>query len=65
MSKLNKAHHIVILAGGPSAEREVSLATGAAIETALKALDYQVTMIDPNSDLCRQLNQLNPDLVFN
>ena len=65
MSKLSKPNHIVILAGGPSAEREVSLATGEAIETALKALGYQVTKIDPDSSLCEHLGQLSPDLVFN
>lgn len=37
---------IAVLKGGPSAEREVSLKSGAAIANALRALDYDVAELD-------------------
>jgi D-alanine-D-alanine ligase len=38
---------IVVLAGGPSAEREVSLRSGKAVAQALRSLGHSVTEIDP------------------
>ena len=61
--------HIVVLLGGPSAEREVSLATGAAYAAALERLGARVTRVDPGpslpSALAQTLTALKPDLVFN
>ena len=37
---------IAVLKGGPSAEREVSLASGAAVAKALRSLDYDVAEVD-------------------
>jgi D-alanine-D-alanine ligase len=37
---------IAVLKGGPSAERDVSLASGAAVAKALRSLDYAVTEVD-------------------
>ncbi|HHY87187.1 MAG TPA: D-alanine--D-alanine ligase [Verrucomicrobia bacterium] len=42
-AKLN----ITILAGGPSAEREVSLRSGAGVARALRSLGYRVNEVDP------------------
>ena len=39
--------NIVVMRGGPSAEREVSLRTGAAVAKALRSLGHNVTEIDP------------------
>lgn len=39
--------HIVVLLGGPSAEREVSLKSGQAAAAALRTLGHRVTEIDP------------------
>jgi len=41
----DKPHHITVLMGGPSAEREVSLRTGAACVTALRAAGYEVSQV--------------------
>lgn len=38
--------NIAVLKGGPSAEREVSLASGAAVAKALRSLDYEVAEVD-------------------
>ncbi len=39
--------HILVLAGGNSDEREVSLRSGASVEKALTACGYVVTTFDP------------------
>ena len=39
--------HITVLRGGPSAEREVSLRSGAAVAQALRSLGHQVDEVDP------------------
>lgn len=39
--------HIVVLLGGPSAEREVSLKSGQAAAAALRTLGHRVTQVDP------------------
>jgi D-alanine-D-alanine ligase len=41
----DKPHHITVLMGGPSAEREVSLRTGAACVTALREAGYDVSEV--------------------
>lgn len=57
--------HIAVLKGGFSAEREVSLSSGAAVENAVRELGYQVSAIDVSRDLFNQLQQVKPDVVFN
>jgi D-alanine-D-alanine ligase len=39
--------HITVLRGGPSAEREVSLRSGAAVAQALRSLGHRVDEVDP------------------
>jgi D-alanine-D-alanine ligase len=41
---------IVVMLGGPSAEREVSLRTGAAVAAALRSLGHDVSELDPQDD---------------
>ena len=43
---MSRFHEIAVLKGGPSAEREVSLASGAAVAKALRSLNYAVTEVD-------------------
>ena len=38
-----------MMSGGPSAEREVSLRSGAAVAEALRALGHEVTELDPRT----------------
>lgn len=56
---------IAILMGGKSAEREVSLVSGAAVNEALSAEGFKTVKIDPAQDLWPQLTRANPDVVFN
>jgi D-alanine-D-alanine ligase len=51
--------------GGLSAEREVSLSSGAACADALTRLGAKVTRIDAGRDLAQVLTKLKPDFCFN
>jgi len=57
--------HIVVLMGGWSAEREVSLSSGAGIAEALESLGHRVTRIDMARDVAARLVEARPDVVFN
>lgn len=54
---------IVVLAGGKSTEREVSLNTGRGIAAALKEKGYDVTLMDVDNELPKKLLALQPDAV--
>ena len=45
---MNQRLNIAVLMGGPSAEREVSLKSGAAVAKALEGCGHQVTQVDPH-----------------
>lgn len=57
--------HVAVLKGGLSAEREVSLNSGAAVGEALREEGYRVTEIDVDRNLAGQLEAINPDVCFN
>ena len=57
--------HIAVLMGGWSAEREVSLTSGAGVADALEGLGHRVTSIDMGRDVAERLREAAPDLVFN
>ena len=57
--------HIAVLMGGWSAEREVSLMSGAGVADALESLGHRVTRIDMDRDVAARLAEAKPDLVFN
>ncbi len=61
----NKYHHVAVLMGGWSAEREVSLNSGAACANALERAGYRVTSIDVDRDVAAKLAALRPDACFN
>ncbi len=49
MSNQAQPDHIVVMLGGPSAEREVSLRSGQAVAEALRQSDYNISTVDPVS----------------
>jgi D-alanine-D-alanine ligase len=51
--------------GGWSAEREVSLNSGAGVAEALEGLGHRVTRIDMGRDVAERLAEAAPDVVFN
>nr|WP_255599352.1 D-alanine--D-alanine ligase [Hasllibacter sp. MH4015] len=56
---------VVVLMGGPSAEREVSLSTGRECAEALRGEGFDVIEVDAASDLYARLSDIQPDVVFN
>lgn len=55
---------IAVLLGGRSAEREVSLRTGAAVAEALRRPGRDVVEVDAGTGLARRLEDLGPDAAF-
>ena len=65
MSDRLSGHHVAVLLGGLSPEREVSLVSGAACADALERSGARVTRVDAGRDLAQVLSALKPDVVFN
>ena len=59
------AKHVAVLMGGWSAEREVSLRSGAACAAALTRLGYRVTSIDVTPQVAAALTAAKPDVALN
>jgi len=56
---------VVVLMGGPSAEREVSLSSGRECAAALRDAGYNVVELDAGADVAVRLTEIAPDVVFN
>src|ERR1700712_3671549 len=56
---------VAVLMGGWSAEREVSLVSGAGCADALERLGHEVVRIDMDRDVALRLAEAKPDVVFN
>jgi D-alanine-D-alanine ligase len=56
---------ILILAGGISKERLISLDTGLQVAKELKKNGYEVKISEPNSNLLKNINQFNPNIICN
>ncbi len=59
------ACHVAVLKGGWSAERDVSLVSGAKCAEALRAEGYRVSEVDVDETVASVLSALKPDVVFN
>ena len=58
--------HVVVLMGGWSAEREISLRSGKACADALEHIGlYRVTRLDVDRDVAASLRALKPDVALN
>ncbi len=63
---MDKSLHVVVLMGGWSSEREVSLTSGRGVAEALRERGWsKVTELDMDRDVARRLAELKPDVVFN
>jgi len=56
---------IVVLKGGISGEREISLLTGKACSNALKKMGYKVRDLDAKGNFIEKLKKIKPKAVFN
>lgn len=64
MNATPSAPRIVVLAGGLSHERDVSLRSGRRVAEALRSTGAEVTVHDVDADLVPVLTELGPDLVW-
>jgi D-alanine-D-alanine ligase len=63
---MDKALHVVVLMGGWSSERDVSLTSGKGVAEALRGRGWSnVTELDMDRDVAARLAELKPDVVFN
>ena len=62
---LAKVGHVVLLMGGSSPEREISLLSGQAVANSLSALGIRTTVIDVGKNIVDELLTAEPDLVVN
>ena len=63
---MNRDQHIVVLMGGWSSERSVSLMSGKGVAEALRERGWsRVTELDMSHDVAARLAELEPDVVFN
>src|SRR5947209_13875246 len=65
-SDMNRDLDVVVLMGGWSSEREVSLTSGRGVAAALRERRWSnVTGLDMAHDVAERLAELKPDVVFN
>ena len=63
---MNSDLHVVVLMGGWSSEREVSLTSGKGVADALRERGWSnVTELDMDREVARRLAELKPDVIFN
>jgi D-alanine-D-alanine ligase len=63
---MDRSLHVVVLMGGWSSEREVSLTSGRGVASALRERGWSnVTVLDMDRDVALRLSELKPDVVFN
>jgi len=56
---------VAVLMGGASAERDISLQTGAGVVQALDTLGYRTFALDFDDDFVDRIREQRPDVVFN
>ncbi len=56
---------VAVVMGGPSSEREVSIASGTGVMRALAALGYEAKSLDFDARFVDAIREIRPDVVFN
>ena len=56
---------ILIISGGYSKEREISLQTGSQVAKELKKNGYQIKVCEPDQQLFEIIKKFNPNIIFN
>ena len=56
---------ILVLMGGISAEREISILSGKACVKALRKKNYKVSTLDPKGNFIHEIRKIKPEIVFN
>lgn len=60
-----KLGHVVLLKGGKSSEREISLISGQAVADSLRRMGVNLTEIDVDDEVVTRLVEAKPDMVVN
>ncbi|MCS7083609.1 MAG: D-alanine--D-alanine ligase [Aquificaceae bacterium] len=55
---------VIVIAGGDSPEREISLKSASSVLRALANLGHEAYLLEPSSNICNDLASLSPELVF-
>ena len=56
---------ILVICGGISKEREISLDTGKQVAKELRKNNYNVEITEPNFELFQKIKSFKPNIVFN
>ena len=56
---------ILVISGGISKEREISLDSGKQVAKELKKNGYLIKITEPNSQLSKSINSFKPNIIFN
>ena len=56
---------ILVLMGGISDEKEISILSGKACARALKKKKYKVKVLDPKGNFINEIRKIKPKIVFN
>ncbi|WP_435089793.1 D-alanine--D-alanine ligase [Candidatus Pelagibacter bacterium nBUS_30] len=56
---------ILIISGGISKERSISLDTGSQVAKELKKNNYKIKISEPHKNLVKNINQFKPNIIFN
>ena len=56
---------ILVLMGGISDEKEISILSGKACARALKKKKYKVKVLDPKGNFISEIRKIKPKIVFN
>tara|TARA_B100000941_G_C28496602_1_gene551392 strand:- start:1105 stop:2037 length:933 start_codon:yes stop_codon:yes gene_type:complete len=62
---LKKTKKILVILGGNSKERNISLDTGRSCISALKKMGYNTIKFDPKKTSLNNIKKMNPDVIFN
>ena len=61
----DRLKRVMLISGGISAEREISLISGKEVSKSLGRLGYEIVDIDANQDLLEEIKKNKPDVIFN
>ncbi len=62
---MNKFKKVMLIYGGISSEREISIISSEGINDSLKRNNYEVIKVDADENLKIEIKKYNPDVIFN
>ena len=62
---MNKFKRVMLIYGGISSEREISIISSEGINDSLKRNNFEVIKVDADENLEIEIKKYNPDVIFN